>query len=108
MRRRLTPLLVLGIALLVAFGAAEGILRLLSRHWLLVYDVEMWSYARQIKAISDKPGVVEEQIPHGEARLMGARVRTDGYGFRLPDPATATANRAGRGASGRSGISAGC
>ncbi|MEA2694047.1 MAG: hypothetical protein QOJ16_3434 [Acidobacteriota bacterium] len=92
-RRRLTPLLVLGIALAVSFGAAEVTLRLLSKHWLLVYDVEMWRYAKSIKAISDKPGVVEEQFPHGEARLMGARVRTDGYGFRLPDPATEAARR---------------
>jgi hypothetical protein len=48
----------------------------------------MWRYAREIKTISKLPGVVEEQRPNGSALLMGARVRTDEHGFRLPDPAT--------------------
>ncbi|MDP9121988.1 MAG: GDSL-type esterase/lipase family protein [Acidobacteriota bacterium] len=91
MRTRLTALLVLGFALCAAFGAAEIALQLLSKHRLLVYDVEMWRYARLIKVISDKPGVVEEHRPLGDALLMGARVRTDANGFRLPDPATLAA-----------------
>ncbi|HEV7518674.1 MAG TPA: GDSL-type esterase/lipase family protein [Thermoanaerobaculia bacterium] len=93
MKSRWTAVLVLALALAAALGAAEVTLRLLSKHWLLVYDVEMWRYAKSIKVISRKPGVVEEQIPRGDAWLMGARVRTDANGFRLPDPATLAARR---------------
>jgi lysophospholipase L1-like esterase len=64
-----------------------------SRNWLEVYDVEMWRYARNIKVISKLPGVVEEQRPAGSSFLMGARVRTDEHGFRLPDPATEAKRR---------------
>jgi len=55
----------------------------------------MWRYARQIKTISKLPGVVEEQRPNAAARLMGASVRTDEHGFRLPDPATEAKRRPG-------------
>lgn len=90
----LKKLAVLGVALLVSLLAAEVLLRVASKYWLSVYDVEMWRYAKLIKVISDKPGVVEEQRPNGDAFLMGARVRTDGNGFRLPEPATEQARRA--------------
>ncbi len=53
----------------------------------------MWRYARNIKVISKLPGVVEDQRPNGSAFLMGARVRTDEHGFRLPDPATEAKRR---------------
>ncbi len=92
-RRRWTGLFLLAITLFASFAAAEVTLRLLSKHWLTVYDVEMWRYAKLIKIISHRPGVVEEQRPEGDAFLMGARVRTDGNGFRLPDPATLKARR---------------
>jgi lysophospholipase L1-like esterase len=88
MSKRWLGAAVLGISLVLAFVVAEIGLRLLSEHWLTVYDVEMWRYAREIKVISTYPGVVEEQRPNGDAFLMGAKVRTDEHGFRLPDPAT--------------------
>jgi hypothetical protein len=93
MPKKLVGCLVLCVALLVSFLAAEVLLRVASKHWLSVYDVEMWRYAKLIKVISDKPGVVEEQRPNGDAFLMGARVRTDANGFRLPEPATEQARR---------------
>ncbi len=95
MNKRLLGAAVLGISLLVALGAAEIGLRLISKYWLTVYDVEMWRYARQIKTLSSYPGVVEEQRPNASAFLMGARVRTEEHGFRLPDPETQARRRPG-------------
>jgi len=88
MNKRLLGAAVLGLSLLIALVAAEAGLRLISKYWLTVYDVEMWRYARQIKTLSSYPGVVEEQRPNASALLMGAKVRTEQHGFRLPDPAT--------------------
>ena len=95
MNKRLLGAAVLGTSLLVALGAAELGLRLISKYWLSVYDVEMWRYARQIKTLSSYPGVVEEQRPNASAFLMGARVRTEEHGFRLPDPETQARRRPG-------------
>jgi lysophospholipase L1-like esterase len=88
MNKRWLGAAVAGLALLAALLAAEAGLRLISKYWLSVYDVEMWRYARQIKTLSTYPGVIEEQRPNASAFLMGARVRTEEHGFRLPDPAT--------------------
>jgi lysophospholipase L1-like esterase len=95
MNKRWLGAVVLGLTLVVTFGVAEVGLRLISKYWLTVYDVEMWRYARLIKVISTHPGVVEEQRHNGSALLMGARVRTDANGFRLPDPATEAARQPG-------------
>src|SRR4051812_25496322 len=95
MQKRLLGVAVLGLSLLVSFAAAEGLVRLLSRSGLDVLDVEMWRYARLVKSASARPGVVEEHRPNASAWLMGARVRTDEHGFRLPDPATLARRRPG-------------
>ncbi|HTQ80648.1 MAG TPA: SGNH/GDSL hydrolase family protein [Thermoanaerobaculia bacterium] len=88
MKNRLTGLLVLVLSLGIAFLFAEGALRFLSAHFLHVFDVEMWRYARLVKIESHDPGVIEEHLPNADEVLMGVRVRTDSHGFRLPDPAT--------------------
>jgi lysophospholipase L1-like esterase len=95
MNKRLLGCLVLGVALAAAAGIGEAALRVLSTHWLRVYDVEMWQYARRIKLVSPDAAIVEEQRPNASALLMGARVRTEAHGFRLPDPATEMRRRPG-------------
>ncbi len=95
MNKRWLGAVVLGVSLVITFVVAEVGLRLVSKHWLYVYDVEMWRYAKLIKVISPYPGVVEEQRPNGDAFLMGARVRTEEHGFRLPDPATEARRKPG-------------
>lgn len=92
---RIKALGLLCFSTLAAFGIAELGLRLISQHWLRILDVEMWRYARFVKAVSDRPGVVEEHRPGAEAFLMGARVRTDEHGFRRPDPETEARRRPG-------------
>ncbi len=84
-------------SLLAGLLFAEMSLRFASERWVQNYDVEMWRYARLIKVLSHHPDVVEEHRHGGEAFLMGARVRTDGDGFRRADPAT----EAGRGTADR-------
>ncbi|HTQ79070.1 MAG TPA: GDSL-type esterase/lipase family protein [Thermoanaerobaculia bacterium] len=86
-KRLIGPLLLL-LSLALSLLLGEGVLRLLSRNWLQVLDVEMWRYARFVKKASSYKDVVEEHRPNADAFLMGGRVRTDDHGFRLPDPAT--------------------
>ena len=86
--KTLRALGLLGISTCAAFLVAELGLRLASAHWLRILDVEMWRYARFVKKVSDRPGVVEEHQPNADELLMGARVRTDEHGFRRPDPRT--------------------
>jgi lysophospholipase L1-like esterase len=93
MKRAIARLAIVTVSLLVAYAAAEVAVRLISRDSLRILDVEMWRYAKFIKKESDLPGLVEEQRPNAEAFLMGARVRTDARGLRLPDPATEAQRR---------------
>jgi lysophospholipase L1-like esterase len=94
-RKRALGLLFLLLSFLLSTLVAEAGLRLVSRNWLRILDVEMWRYARSVKKVSHLPGVVEEHQPNASAFLMGARVRTDERGFRLPDPDTVAARRPG-------------
>ena len=96
MHKRGIGLIVFAASLTMAFLAAEVSLRVLSRFWLHVFDVEMWRYARLIKVLSPVPGVVEEQKPNAETHLMGVRVRTDEHGFRRADPVTERSRRPNR------------
>jgi lysophospholipase L1-like esterase len=93
LHKRLIGALVMVVALALAFVLAELTLRVVSKHWLYVFDVEMWQYARHVKTVSTHPGVVEEHRPLANERLMGVSVRTDRYGFRLPDPQTEARRR---------------
>jgi lysophospholipase L1-like esterase len=93
MNKAAARLFVLTVSLSVSWVLAEAAVRLLSRDRLRILDVEMWRYAKLIKKESPLPGLVEEQQPNAEAFLMGARVRTDGRGFRRPDPATEARRR---------------
>jgi lysophospholipase L1-like esterase len=93
-RRPHRPLVAVA-ALLAGLVAAEAGLRLASTHALRVLDVEMWRYARRVKAPSQLLGLVEAHRPHAAARLMGVEVRTDGHGFRRPGAAIEAARRPG-------------
>jgi hypothetical protein len=92
---RLPRLIAFALSLALTLLLAEAALRLLSSHWLHVFDVEMWRYARLVKIESPDPKIVEEHRAKADEVLMGVRVRTDEHGFRLPDPATQAARRPG-------------
>jgi lysophospholipase L1-like esterase len=82
---------LVAVALAVWFVLAplvccEVALRMASHAGILLFDVEMWRYAREVKRPSVRPGVVLEHRPDAEAKLMGVRVRTDAHGFRRAAP----------------------
>lgn len=93
LRRRLLRPLVFVLSLLCVLWAAELGLRAASKHALLVLDVEMWRYARRVKAPSSLPGLIEEHRPNASAKLMGVTVRTDEHGYRRPSAALEAARR---------------
>jgi hypothetical protein len=95
LRRRLLRPLVFAVSLLCCLWAAELGLRAASKHALLVLDVEMWRYARRVKAPSTLPGLIEVHRPNARAKLMGVTVRTDEDGFRRPGAAIEAARRPG-------------
>lgn len=78
---------------LVACLIVEGLLRLAPHAGLLLLDLEMWRYAKQVKQESSWPGLVEEPRPNASGTFMGVRIRTDAHGFRLPDLPTERARR---------------
>lgn len=95
LRRQLLRALVFAVSLLCCLWAAELGLRAASKHALLVLDVEMWRYARLVKAPSSLPGLVEMHRPNARAKLMGVTVRTDEHGFRRPGAAVEAARGPG-------------
>ena len=84
---------VLFLSILVTLAICELAVRVVSTHGLLLFDVEMWRYAKQIKQESSWPGIVEEHRTNADARLMGVLIRTDSHGFRRPDTSTESFRR---------------
>jgi lysophospholipase L1-like esterase len=72
--------------LIVPIFCGEMIFRATSQLGVLLFDVEMWKYAREVKRVSNRPDVVLEHRPNAEATLMGVRIRTDERGFRRASP----------------------
>jgi hypothetical protein len=95
-RRRWKTILVAAWLVIVPIACGELILRYASHLGALLFDVEMWRYAREVKRISDRPGVVLEHRPNAEATLMGVQVRTDERGFRRASPDVEAARPSGR------------
>jgi lysophospholipase L1-like esterase len=67
----------------------EGMTRLVLDDGML-YELEMWRYARDVKVRDYRPDLGHRHRPNADARLMGVDVRTDSRGFRSTEiPATA-------------------
>lgn len=49
------------------------------------YELEMWKYARDVKIRDTRPEVGHRHRPNRETELMGAKVRTNAFGFRGPE-----------------------
>lgn len=75
-------LLVVGLSLL-SLLSLEGLTRLFLDDGML-YELEMWKYAREVKVRDRQPELGHRHRPGAEARLMGVDVRTDSRGFRSP------------------------
>ena len=75
-------LLILAASLLCLF-AVEGLTRLVLDDGML-YELEMWKYAREVKMRDTRPDFGHRHRPQAQARLMGVDVRTDSRGLRGP------------------------
>ena len=82
-------LLVLGVTL-VCLLVFEGLTRLVVDTGM-VYELEMWKYARNVKMRDPNPEIGHRHRPNAKAMLMGADVRTNAHGFRGPAIADAVA-----------------
>ena len=76
--------LLIVCATLLCLLALEGLTRSIVDTGL-VYELEMWKYARQIKMRDPQPDIGHRHQPNAQALLMGEMVRTNGKGFRGPE-----------------------
>jgi hypothetical protein len=76
-------LLVLGVSFLCLL-AFEGLTRLILDDGML-YELEMWKYAREVKVRDFRADLGHRHRPNAEAQLMGVTVRTNSVGFRSPE-----------------------
>ncbi|MBR2813618.1 MAG: SGNH/GDSL hydrolase family protein [Reyranella sp.] len=74
--------LVVGV-LAVCFAALEAFTRLYLDDGLL-YELEMWKYAREVKERDYNPEIGHRHRANAHAQLMNVDVRTDENGFRTP------------------------
>ncbi len=75
--------MLVGVLLLCA-----GLIELFTRHVIddgLLYELEMWKYARAVKVRDLQPDLGHRHHPNREASLMGTTVRTNAMGFRGPE-----------------------
>lgn len=71
--------------LVLTVAVIAGALELFVSQWLddgMQYDLEMWKYARSLKAISENPRIGHEHRPDARADLMGVDVKINRLGHR--------------------------
>ncbi len=76
-------LLVLSVCFLCLL-AFEGMTRLILDDGML-YELEMWKYAREVKVRDLQADLGHRHRNHADAQLMGVAVRTNSFGFRSPE-----------------------
>lgn len=76
-------LLVLCVSIL-CLVALEGLTRLVLDDGML-YELEMWKYAREVKVRDYRPDFGHRHRPNAQAELMGVPVRTNSLGMRSPE-----------------------
>jgi lysophospholipase L1-like esterase len=80
-RATLYSSLLLLASLLLALLAAEGFVRLKNSS-MRNYDIEMWRYAKELKAASPDPALDFDHVPSRSAVLQGVEVRLNDWGLR--------------------------
>src|SRR5262245_34104045 len=76
-------LLIVGVSIL-SLLALEGLTWLVLDDGML-YELEMWKYAREVKMRDPRPDLGHRHRANAKAELMGVPVRTDSHGFRSPE-----------------------
>lgn len=74
-------ILALLLGVLLFFLVAELVSRVMFQR-VVRFDVEMWRYAREVKAVGLTPGLRFEHRPNVQARLMGVDVNINADGLR--------------------------
>jgi GDSL-like Lipase/Acylhydrolase family len=77
-------LLLILVASILCLVAVEGLTRLILDDGML-YELEMWKYAREVKVRDPRPELGHRHRPKAVAQLMGIDVRTSSQGLRGPD-----------------------
>ncbi|MBM3647603.1 MAG: SGNH/GDSL hydrolase family protein [Alphaproteobacteria bacterium] len=72
------------IASLVCLVALEGLTRLIVDNGM-IYELEMWKYAREVKVRDARAELGHRHRAGAEAQLMGVAVRTNSLGLRGPE-----------------------
>ncbi|MFO1082495.1 MAG: SGNH/GDSL hydrolase family protein [Reyranellaceae bacterium] len=78
-----TALLIVCVTV-ISLLAFEGLTRLFLDDGML-YELEMWKYAREVKERDRHPDLGHRHRPNAHAQLMNVDVRTDSRGFRSPE-----------------------
>jgi GDSL-like lipase/acylhydrolase family protein len=77
-------LLLILVASILCLFAVEGLTRLILDDGML-YELEMWKYAREVKVRDPRPDLGHRHRSKAEAQLMGVDMRTNPQGLRGPD-----------------------
>jgi lysophospholipase L1-like esterase len=88
-------LLLILVASILCLLAVEGLTRLVLDDGML-YELEMWKYAREVKMRDTQPDLGHRHRPNAQAKLMNVDVRTDSRGLRGPEIAGKAADGTAR------------
>ena len=83
-------LLLVLVTSLFCLVAAEALTRTVLDDGML-YELEMWKYAREVKVRDPRPDLGHRHRPDARAELMGVEVRTNSQGLRGPQISPAPA-----------------
>lgn len=81
MKRVLSSLTVIIVALGLALTAGEGLLRVKNRS-MKMYDIEMWRYAKELKTRSSDPHLDFDHVKSASAVLQNVTIRLNDRGLR--------------------------
>lgn len=83
-------ILLILVASFLCLFALEALTRLSLDDGML-YELEMWKYAREVKVRDPRPDVGHRHRRQADAQLMGVKVQTDSRGLRGPEIADTAA-----------------
>ena len=81
MKSRFFSVILIVFSLVVSLGAGEAILRLKNRS-MTTYDIEMWRYAKDLKAQSDDPHLDFDHVKSKSSVLQNVTIRLNEWGLR--------------------------
>jgi hypothetical protein len=80
-RQRLFSLVLAVLSVIVSLGLAEVVLRVKNSS-MTTYDIEMWRYAKELKAKSDDPHLDFDHVKSKSAMLQRVEIRLNEWGLR--------------------------